>query len=82
LYSKQATCITDFFTSPLTAVCRILGLDMVRAFTWKDRAIRTPGSLVKLSGNILESICTSPTALACSLPIAYLENYKAYAKSS
>jgi len=34
LYSKQATCIADFFTLPLTAVCRIWGLHVVRELVW------------------------------------------------
>lgn len=39
------------------------GIDVVREFTWAEWAIGTPGYQVKLSGDILESICTSPTAL-------------------
>jgi hypothetical protein len=69
LYSKQATCIADFFTWPLTAVCRIWGLDVVREFTWAGWAIRTPDSQVKLSGNILESICIKPNSSHMFTPI-------------
>jgi len=52
LYSKQATSTADLFTSTLTDVCRIWGLDVVRELEWADWAIRTPGSQVKLHGNV------------------------------
>jgi len=53
LHSKQATCIADLFSLPLTAVCKIWGLDVVRELEWADWAIRTPGSQVTLCGDIL-----------------------------
>jgi len=52
LYSKHATCIANFFTSPFTTMCRIWGLYVVRELASADRAIRPPGSQVKLCGNI------------------------------
>ena len=73
LYSKQATCIADFFTPTLAAVSRILGLDVVRELTQAEWAIRTPGPRVKLSGYMLQDTSISPTALACSLPFVYLK---------